>query len=352
MADTAAQVIGGVDCHAETHHACALDQTGRRLGDAQFAATQLGYRQLLSWLQEFGCVAVVGVESTGSYGAGLTRHLCAAGITVREINRPHAQLRHRRGKDDAIDAEGAARTVLSGEVKVEPKDTSGTVESIRQLRVAREGAVKSRSAALCQLDQLLVTAPDELREQLSIRKTLEGKATLCARLRPDVTNLDSTYQAAKVALRSVARRIVMLTEEIKHLDQHLRELVVATAPATTTLMGLGVNHTAQLLVTLGQNHGRIRNEAAFAHLCAANPIPASSGKTNRHRLNPGGDRNANRALHMIIVVRMRYCERTRAYVERRLQEGKSKREIMRCLKRYVAREVFRSLTADLQKLPT
>ncbi len=339
-------VSGGVDCHADVHHAAALDDTGRRLGDRAFPTTELGYRQLLAWLRGFGPVAVVGVESTGSYGAALTRYLLGAGVRVVEINQPHAHLRRRRGKTDAVDAEAAARKVLSGESTVIPKDTSGVVEAIRQLRLARQSAVKARATALRQLGDIIVTAPARLREQLS-RKTLRGQASLCVRLRPDRRRLADPVQAAKLALRTLAVRMRTLDAEIAHLDEHLELLVRAVAPRTLGLLGIGPNHAGQLLVTAGQNITRLRGESAFAHLCAVDPIPASSGKTSRHRLNPGGDRDANAALHLIAVVRMRYCERTKTYAARRTAEGLAKREIVRCVKRYIAREVYRTLRADL-----
>lgn len=181
-----------------------------------------------------------------------------------------------------------------------------------------------------QLGQLIVTAPDELREHLSQRKILKGKASQCARLRPELGRADEPLQAAKIVMRSLGRRISELNDEIQALDRQLDELVARAAPHTMALFGVGTQHAAQLLCTAGENIDRLHDEAAFAHLCAA-PIPTSSGKTQRHRLNPGGDRGANRALHMIVVVRLGYCERTRTYLQRRIAEGKSKRETMRRL---------------------
>ncbi|OFV80341.1 MAG: IS110 family transposase, partial [Acidobacteria bacterium RBG_16_64_8] len=298
MSEERANVIGGVDCHSRTHHAVALDGRGQRLGDAQFPATIAGYQALHAWLEGFGAIEALGIESTSSYGAGLTRWLTARQIRVLEVNQPHKHARSRKGKSDSVDAEAAARKVLAGETVVVPKDTAGAIESIRQLRVAREGAVKARSAALCQLGGLIVTAPAELRESLPC-KTLLGQARQCARLRPDPKRLAEPLHAAKFALRSLALRIVALDREIGQLDQALEELVRRAAPRTTSLLGVGTHHAGQLLVTTGQNIERLRSEAAFAHLCAADPIPASSGLTRRHRLNRGGDRSANRALHMI-----------------------------------------------------
>lgn len=343
-------IVAGVDCHSQFHVAVALDQTGRKLDELRFDATEAGCRQATKWLQSLGTVRDVGVESSGPYGTELTRVLTAAGISVTEVNRPHLHTRHHKGKSDRVDAEAAARRVLAGETKVVPKDTTGVVEAIRQLKVARDGAVKARSAALQQLRDLIITAPAALRETCSKRKTLRGRATICRRLRPDTTRLHEPAEAAKLALRSVARRVAELDKEIAEFDAQLEPLIRQTAPRTVSLFGVGVGHTMQLLVTAGQNIERLRGDAAFAHLCGADPIPTSSGKTVRHRLNPGGDRDANSTLHMIAVVRLRYCDRTRTYAARRFEEGLGTREVIRCLKRYIAREVYKALREDLTAL--
>jgi transposase len=340
-------VVGGVDAHADAHHAAALDQRGALLASESFPTTAPGYRALLSWLRAFGELDVVAVESTGSYAAGLVRYLRGRGVRVVEVNQPHAHTRRRRGKSDPIDAELAARLALAGKATTVPKQTDGIVESIRQLRVARESAVKSRTAAMVQLRDPIVTAPQELPERLACRHTIRGKAALCRRLRPSTGELRRPTQAAKFALRSIARRIDALDDEIAMLDRQLEPLVREAAPRTTRLLGISTGHAGRLLVTAGQNIDRLRGEAAFAALCGASPVPASSGKTTRHRLNYGGDRQANRTLHLIAVCRLRYCERTRAYARRRSAEGKTKPEIMRCLKRYIARETYNTLLADL-----
>lgn len=344
-----ADVIGGVDCHADTHEAAVLTSNGRLLATAQFAATPLGYQLLLRWMAGLGNVTRVGVEGSGSYGAGLTRHLHAAGITVVEVNRPHAHTRARRGKTDAIDAEAAARKVLAGECATVPKDTTGIVEAIRQLHLARASAVHARAAALNQLNDILVTAPAEVRHALTV-KTLPAKARQCAKWRRDPSRLAEPTHAARAALRSIARRIHALDEEIAALDVDLSTLVKRAAPKTLQLLGVGPVHAAQMIITAGQNIERLHSETAFAHMCAADPIPASSGKTERHRLNPGGDRQANRTLYMITIVRLRFCQRSRAYAARRTAEGRSKKEIIRCLKRYIAREIYHTLSADLKNL--
>jgi transposase len=344
------RVIGGVDSHADTHHVAALDDRGCLLGTKSFVVSARGYRELLAWLASFGVIDRVGVESTGSYAAGLTRHLLAEGVQVLEVNQPHAHTRRRRGKTDAIDAELAARHALSLVTVLTPKQTTGIVESIRQLRIARDSAVKSRSIAMLQLSGLVLTAPSDLREQLAIRKTLRGKAALCRRLRPDTERLSEPVNAAKLALRSLARRIALLDDEIAELDTQLTPLVATAAPRTTALLGISTGHAGQLLITAGQNIDRLHNEGAFAALCGASPIPVASGKRGRYRLNPGGDRQANRALHMIAVCRLRHCPKTRAYAQRRSSEGKTKKEIMRCLKRYIARQTYATLRDDLRPL--
>lgn len=294
----------------------------------------------------FGVIDRIGVESTGSYAAGLARFLAAADIDVVEVNMPHKHVRAHKGKDDAIDAEAAARKVISGEATARPKDTTGPIESIRLLTVARASAVKARAAALVQLQDLLITAPAELREKIAAASS-HGQATQCAALRPDTARVAQPAQAAKVALRAIARRITSLDDEISQLDRQLDTLVAAVAPTLTSRLGIGTVHAAQLLITAGQNIDRRHSEAAFAR-CGAAPIPVSSGKTHRMRLHRGGDRQANRALHMIAVCRLRYDQRTINYMTRRRADGLSKKDMIRCLKRFIAREVFHDLKPDLQ----
>jgi transposase len=351
MTTTSAAVIGGVDTHADTHYAAVLDPVGRLLGSRQFRADGVGYRLLLAWLESFGALRCVGVEGTGCYGAGLTRFLRGNQVIVVEVNRPDRRQRRIRGKSDPLDAENAARRALAAQDTVVPKDTTTVVESIRALRIARHGAVKARSAALNQLKDLITTAPDPLRASLR-GKTLRAVAAQAVRLRPSTARLNDPTQATKTALRSIGTRVMNLSDEIATLDTQLRELVETAAPRTMALFAVSTQHAAQLLITAGGNPHRLRSEAAFAALCAANPIPASSGKTTRHRLNPAGDRDANATLHMIAVLRMRWDPATKAYAERRAKDGLSKREIIRCLKRYIARQAYHAITADLdQQLP-
>jgi transposase len=342
-------VIGGVDTHGRTHHATVIDQQGRLLADHEFAADSRGYQQLDSWLRRHGRLEVVGVEGSGSYGAGLTRYLLDHGVKVVEVDRPDRRLRRQRGKSDPIDAEAAARAVLAGTATAPAKARHGIVETIRALRAARSGAIKARTAAVNQLKGLLVTAPPTLREALDGQATA-GLVAACARLRPDETALADPVHGLKAALRAVAQRIQQLDQEISLADHRLAALVGRAAPRLLKLHAIGVDHAGQLLTTAGDNPERLRGEAAFAHLCGTAPIPASSGTTHRHRLHRGGDRAANRALHLAVVVRMRWCPRTRAYAKRRTTEGLSKPEIMRCIKRYLAREVYHALVADFEAL--
>ena len=343
--DPGREVVGGVDTHARTHHAALIDaQLGRHLADREFPATAAGYRELTAWLRTHGQVVAVGVEGTGSYGAGLARHLTRAGLTVIEVDRPDRKTRRSRGKSDPIDAYAAATAVASGRADGSPKTRTGTVEAIRMLRVARTSAVKARTQAVNQIHTLLTTAPAALREHYAGLPRARLVATL-ARLRPGhdpAVPLD----AAKTALRHLARRHQALDQEITELDAQILPLVRAANPALLELHGVGPQIAGQLLTTAGDNPDRLHNEAAFAHLCGAAPKPASSGRTHRHRLNRGGDRHANAALHHVVIVRMRHHQPTRAYVQRRTKEGLSTREIIRCLKRYVAREVYHALTAN------
>ena len=337
MADPRSAVFGGVDTHLDVHVAAALDGVGAELGVKSFPTTAAGYVQLLEWLTSFGAVIKVGVEGTGSYGAGLTRHMLGAGVAVVEVDRPNRQKRRRVGKSDPVDALSAARAALSGDAHGAAKTRTGSVEAIRVLRVVRSSARRDRTEALNQLRSLVSTAPDELRAKLRDLSGLQLIATTAA-LRPG--SQPDVLSATKTALRELGRRAQYLVDQISRLDDQLGPLVAATAPKMITQHGVGTDTAGALLVAAGDNPERLRNEAAFAHLRGSSPIEASSGKVTRHRLNRGGDRQANNALWRIVIVRMSNDPDTRAYVERRTKEGKSKREIIRCLKRYVARELF------------
>ncbi|MFI7493093.1 IS110 family transposase [Micromonospora echinaurantiaca] len=345
------KVTGGVDTHGRTHHAAVIDQTGRELGDQQFPATPAGYRQLLAWLRAFGTIVKIGVEGTGAYGAGLARYLSSQKITVVEVDRPDRRTRRVKGKSDPIDALAAARAALSGQASGVPKTRTGPVEAIRALRVARNGAVKARTAAINQLHGLLTAAPEDLRADLA-GHTGVNLVNRCAALTIDDTRLSDPVEATKAALTAIATRVQALTAEITLADRRLRPAVTQAAPTLSALFGVGPDVAGQLLTTAGDNPDRLRSEAALAHLCGAAPIPASSGRTDRHRLNRGGDRAANKALHTIALCRLRYDPRTRAYQEKRTKQGLSKKEIIRCLKRYIVREVHTALLTDYTALNT
>jgi transposase len=334
------EVTAGVDTHADSHVAAVIDPLGRHLGDRSFAANPAGYHALGVWIASFGAVARVGVEGTGAYGAGLARALSAAGFEVVEVDRPDRKTRRDHGKSDPIDAYAAARAAASGRASGTPKSRTGDVESVRALRVARNGAIRARAKALTQLKSLIVTAPAELRSQLD---GLDG-AELIRTPRPG--RLVDPTAATKRALASIANRIQDLDAELAALDDDLHVLLTPLAPTLLALQGVGLDVAGQLLATAGDNPDRLRSESAFAHLCGVAPIPASSGKTTRHRLNRGGDRAANAALYRIVLCRLRWDPTTRAYVERRTKQGRSKAEIIRCLKRYIAREVYAAIQAD------
>jgi transposase len=292
-------------------------------------------------MRSHGPLDKVGVEGTGSYGAALARHLSSQGVAVVEVIRPNRQARRRRGKSDIADAVAAALAALNGEASGTPKSHDGAVESIRALRVARRGAIKAATQAGNQLRDLVITAPEPLRATL-ISLSTNDRVALAARFRPGV--LTDPIEATKLAMVSVARRHQELRGEIARLDSALDQLVPAVAPAPfLAKQGVGLQVASTLLTTLGDNPARLRSEASFAALCGASPVDASSGKQRRHRLNRGGDRQANSALWRIVFVRMTHDPRTKAYVAKRTAEGKTTNEIIRCLKRYVAREVYKAL---------
>jgi transposase len=333
------EVAGGVDTHQDSHTAAAVDTAGRMLGHRQFPATAAGYRQLLAWLRGFGTLLVIGIEGTGAYGAGLARHLTAEGVAMLEVDRPDRKMRRFAGKSDPLDAEAAARTALTRVRTGVPKDRTGQVEALRNLRVARRSAIDQRADCQRRIKSLIVTAAEPLRAQLR-DLSLTRLIRICTGLRPDPARIGEPEQATKLALRSLARRHAALTAEIDDLDTLIGPLVAELNPDLLERTGVGPDVAGQLLVTAGQNADRLHSESAFAMLCGAAPIPASSGKTHRHRLNRGGDRQANAALHRVALSRMRWDPRTRAYVDRRTKEGLSKKEIIRCLKRMIARELF------------
>lgn len=336
----------GVDTHTDTHHAAIIDGMGRRLADAEFVTTIAGYQALLDWLLAHGRPARIGIEGTGSYGAGLTRVLTAAGLAVFEVDCPDRAARRHRGKSDPEDAYNAATAVASGRATALPRARTGCVEAIRAIRVARRSAVKARTQTANQIHALLVTAPDELRDEVrgwSLPRLL-------ARFDQPVDDVDPTRPVTGLiyALASLTRRWQHLTDEVADHDRHLGHLARIAAPHLLKLFGVGFDVATQLLVTAGDNPARMRGEAALAHLCGVAPLPASSGRTDRHRLNRGGDRQANKAIYIVVMSRLRHDPETRAYAQRRKAQGLSTKEIMRCLKRHVVRQLYKALIADLQ----
>ncbi len=343
MAVTGAEpaVTGGVDTHLDTHVAAVLDPIGGLLGVQSFAATPAGYRQLLAWMAWFGVLRRVGVEGTGAYGAGLARYLRRHGIEVVEVDRQNRQARRSQGKSDPADAIEAARAAQSGRAAGIAKTRDGQVEAIRVLMVARRSARANRIKTLNQIRHLSFTAPDQLRAALA-GLTPAAVIDRAAGLRPGTPGDPVTF-ATKTALRALARRALALEQEIDRLDALVGELVTEVAPGLLEIYGVGVHTAALLLAAAGDNPQRLRSEAAWAHLCGVAPIEASSGKVIRHRLDRGGNRQANQALWCIVMTRMSSDPRTRAYVERRRKEGRSTKEIIRVLKRNVARQVYREL---------
>jgi transposase len=338
-------VIGGVDTHADTHVVAALDWVGGLLGVESFPVSAAGYTALLRWLRRQGTVSLVGVEGTGSYGAGLTRYLAAAGIRVVEVNHSDRQSRRLSGKSDPLDAISAARAAQSGQARGKSRGRDGSVEAIRVLVVAKRSARTERIATINQCRSLVFTGPEDIRARFSGHSTGALVDELVG-LRPKAGEI--VGYSTRIALRELARRVEFLEAQGDRLDELLSPLVTLRAPSLLALYGVGVDTAAALLVAAGDHPERLRSEAAWAHLCGAAPVPSGSGKTSgRLCLNTAGDRHANHALWRIVFTRMSAHTDTRVYVERRSKEGKSKQEIMRCLKRYVARETFPHLRSAI-----
>ena len=335
------ELILGIDTHKDVHVAVLVDRLGRYLAAASFGTTDAANNDLVAWTHHYGQVTSAGVEGTGSYGYRLAQQLTDQGIKVVEVNRPDRARRRRKGKNDPVDAEAAARAVLAGDAHAVPKDRNGTVGELRALIVARRSAIKARTQATNQIRALLVDGDDELRGRL---RPL-GKAHLaraCAQLAPAA--------GLRLALGSLGRRWLALNDEISGLDAAIAGTLTRTAPRLLERHSVGVQTAAQLLITAGDNPDRLHSEAAFAAMCGASPVEASSGKTIRHRLNRGGDRAANSALWTIANNRLMHDPRSRAYAAKRTVQGNSRKEILRCLKRALARELY-PLILDALALP-
>lgn len=343
-------VVLGVDTHQRTHHAALIDTRGRCLDDREFPASAAGYDELMAWAASHGPLAAAGVESTGGYGAGLTHALLIAGVEVYEVARSEKSVRYQRGKSDSIDAESAARQVLAGTARGRAKIKTGIIEAIRMIKIPRDSAVKDRTRAYSQLRDLITTAPEVIRDEL-LAMTGPARVTKAAAFRPDPSRLAEPTHMTRHVLRTLARRVQALDAEIAEADQLLEPLVTQAVPTLLALPQVGVQTAAQLAITAGENIDRMRSEATFAKLTGTAPIPASSGKhAGRMRLNRGGDRHANAAIYMIVIGRMRTHPETRVYLQRRSTENLTKRDLIRCLKRYVARETYQALRTDLMTI--
>jgi transposase len=339
LADQLDYVVG-VDPHRDTHALAIVDvRTGAIILEASIAASSSGYARCLE-IAELHAPArrAFAIEGTGSFGAGLTRFLADRDERVFEVGRLRRE-RRSGGKTDALDAVRAARSVLAQTRPAEPR-AGGEREALRALMAAREGAVNAKRAGLCQLRDLLVTTPEPLRSELRPLTRAQLLRRLAA-VRP-TRHRDVELRGALQALRTVARRIQHLTAEERELAREIEKLTRTLAPQLLDQPGVGPLAAAQLVISWS-HPGRIRSEAAFARLAGCAPIPASSGQTIRYRLDRSGDRRLNRALHMILVTRRRTHPPTIAYINRRIHEGKSRREANRCLKRYLARSLYRLL---------
>lgn len=290
-----------------------------------------------------GVVRRAGVEGTGSYGASLSRYLLAQGVDVLDVNRMDRADRCRRGKSDPLDAQNAARAVLSGRARARAKAGDGLVQIARMYKLTKVSAVKARTQAINQLKAVLITADPALREELAGL----GNAELfraCAQFADGSSHgeagEESVLQATRITLGLLAGRIGQLSEQIREVDARLARLVECYAPPLLEVVGIGPDTAVALLIAVGDNPERLGSEVSFAALCGVSPVERSSGRRQFRRLNRGGDRQANAALHRIVFARLRVDPRTQDYYERRIKEGKTRREIVRCLKRYAAREVF------------
>jgi len=335
------KVIAGIDTHADTHHVAIISETGRHVADQEFLAAGSGYRKIIEFITGFGPVIAAGVEGTGSYGAELARVLTGEGIRVLEVMRPSRQGRRLRGKSDPLDAYQAAEAALAGRNVATPKSRDGAVESLRVLRAERATAMRARVAVMVQVKSILTAAPEALRAKYR-RLTSAAMMAALEKTRPG-GSLSDPVNATAVVLKRLAIRYRALHRELAVIDAELDAIITVHAPMLRDLHGVGTDVASQLLVTVGDNPERVTTEAKFAALAGVAPIPASSGKTTRHRLSRAGDRQANKAIHNVALVRMRTDSRTINYVTRRRQEGKSTKEIIRCLKRYIAREVYDQL---------
>ena len=342
-------VIVGVDTHSDFHVAAVIDVHGRPLGEIQIPSTGAGSRRLLEWASSFGTVFACGIEGTSAYGAGLTRFLRSQDVTVIEVDRPNRQHRRRHGKSDSADAYGAARAVFAGQATGIAKISDGRVEAVRVLHLTRRSALKAKTQAGNQIKDLVVTAPDAIRDELRALNTAQ-RCRIAASWDP--SDVVDAATATRHAIATLARRWRELHREIKQLEKLILPLLRELVPSLLAERGVGLDVAAKLVIAAGENPERLHNEAAFAALCGTSPVTASTGKhQNRHRLNRGGNRQANNALHTVVLHRASHDPETRAYIQRRRTEQLTDREIWRCLKRTLARRFHRLLVHDLNSRP-
>lgn len=344
LAETVEFVIG-IDTHADTHTAVVVvAATGVVLETVTVTADPDGYAELLSAAERHGGLRAFAVEGAGGYGAGLTRYLATSGEVVVELDRPQRPARRGGRRSDPLDAERAARDALSRARLAQPK-TGPQRGALQALLTTRRSAVEAATDAQRQLRALVLTAPEQVRARFRGHRGTRAQITVAAALRPAASNGDVEVITVLTVLRDLARRIRALETEAAEHETSIRMVVASWRPDLLTLPGVGPINAATVL-TAWSHPGRCRHEAAFAMLAGAAPIPASSGRTVRYRLNRAGNRQLNRALHSITLSRQRYHQPTRDYTDRRRTEGKTDREIRRCLKRYIARQLFRQLEPE------
>jgi transposase len=341
----------GVDTHRDNHEVEIARPTGAPIATCSITNDSAGYAQLLAWIVEHapGPRLAVSIEGTRSYGLGLSRAVRTAGLTVIESEQPNRKTRRRRGKSDPIDAHLAVLTALQLDADALPTPRAdGDRAALQILLGARHDLTSAHTAATNRLRaQLLGGHGDGADTDRQLARGPLTEATLAALARRRCPHDADRAQAVRHAeLRRLALAVRDSTRALKTNRAQLHTIVADLAPGLTDRPGIRPVSAAQVIVSFS-HPGRCRTDAAFAALAGTSPLPASSGQTVRHRLNRGGDRTLNRTIHTIALSRMRYCERTRAYVERRTREGKTPREIRRCLKRYITRELYRSLTTTM-----
>ena len=348
--DPRCEAILGIDTHQDQHTAVVINGLGQVQATLEIPTTAAGYRELLDWARTFGQVQRAGVEGCGAYGAGLARFLINAGVTVIEVDRPNRQRRRRRGKSDPTDAENAARAVLAGDATGTPKDSNGRVEAVRMLQMTRRSAVKAKTQAANQIKDIVLTAPEALRTELrSLTTNQRVRLVVTWPIEPALDPLS----AARRCLTELAKRWLDLHRQINGLNRELRHLLDELVPSLLEQPGVGTDVAAKLVLAVGEDPDRLNSPASFAALCGTSPVEWSSGKNSgHHRLNRGGNRQANNALHVVMLHRWRTDDETKAFIARQRERGKTNRHIQRCLKRALARRLHHDLNTDLRNLLT